>query len=74
MSSVKSENKDLTEVIEDLLRENIELKLALGNARTHARTIDNVTTREFAARCGVTPTQLSQWTSERIVTEPDFKD
>lgn len=63
-----------TKQIEALLRENLELKLALGNARTHARTIDSVTTREFAARCGVTATQLSEWTGEPITTPPQFVD
>jgi transcriptional regulator with XRE-family HTH domain len=51
------------------------LRATLKAARTWAREQKQTTTREFAAVCGVTPTQLSQWTCDTsTLGEPDFKD
>lgn len=60
--------------VEELRRENRELKLALSNARTNAKLLDKVTTREFATRCGITATQLSQWTDHMPTRRPDLID
>jgi DNA-binding transcriptional regulator YiaG len=55
--------------------EEIEkLKAALKSCREAARNNFSVTTRDFASMCGVSATQLSEWTSDPITTEPDFKD
>jgi septal ring factor EnvC (AmiA/AmiB activator) len=60
----------------DALKAEIErLRATLKAARTWAREQKQTTTREFAAVCGVTPTQLSQWTCDTsTLGEPDFKD
>ena len=59
--------------IEELELENARLREALKRARELAR-VHNYTMREFATHCGITPFELSEWTSERLTTEPDFKD
>jgi hypothetical protein len=49
------------------------LREALKSARTAARS-NGVTTRRFAAWCGVSPTQLSEWTADLPDCEPDLID
>ena len=59
--------------IQELEIENKRLREALTRARELAR-VHNYTMREFATHCGITPFELLEWTSERLTTEPDFKD
>lgn len=61
------------ERIEELELENARLREALKRARELAR-VHNYTMREFALHCGITPTQLSQWTDSTPNKEPNFKD
>lgn len=49
------------------------LRAAMREARGFARERGN-TLRSFAQRCGVTPTQMSEWTAEPIDSNPDFID
>lgn len=50
----------------------IALQSALRSARKAARD-DGVTTRLFAEWCGISPTQLSEWTGDELPrTPPDF--
>ena len=59
--------------LEGLYIENAKLREALKQARRIAQDQDH-TMREFAAKIGITPTQLSAWTDEIPDQEPDFKD
>lgn len=74
MATNAIEQTDWRDMVEELRRENRELKLALSNARTNAKILDKVTTREFATRCGITATQLSQWTDHMPARRPDLID
>ena len=49
------------------------LRRAITNARNFAHN-NGWTMRTFARLIGVSATQLSEWTSDPITTEPDFKD
>ena len=60
-------------VIQELRKENEELREAMKKARLIAR-VNGYSMREFAAKIGITPTQLSAWTDEIPDREPDFKD
>jgi len=51
-----------------------QLKAAMKRCREATRNNFSVTTRDFASMCGVSATQISEWTSDPINTEPDFKD
>lgn len=68
-----SEAQELSEYLR-LANENEQLKTALKQARESARHKYQVTTRCFASMCGISPTQLSKWTSTIPSQEPDFKD
>lgn len=58
-----------------LLESHAALKLALTNARKEARAEEGLTTRGFALWCGVSPTQLCEWTGPPLPKEiPDFMD
>ena len=52
--------------------EEFLLRKALSSARTYARENGLATTRQFAAWCGVSPSQLSEWTSDEPSGPPDF--
>jgi hypothetical protein len=54
--------------------ENKALKESLKTARKYMRDHFNMTMTGFARALGVTPTQLSSWTSEPITTHPQFVD
>jgi len=61
-------------VIDELIAERDALRAALKRARAYA--VDKqrkhpLGLRGFAAECGVSPTQLSQWTSESL-GKPDI--
>lgn len=58
---------------ESLKAENEALKAVLSRAREVANE-NGVTMRDFAKQLGITPTQLSQWTSESVTQDPDLKD
>lgn len=60
-------------IIQELRTENAKLREALKKARLIAR-VNGYSMREFAAKIGITPTQLSAWTDEIPDREPDFKD
>ncbi len=51
--------------------EIIALRNALKSARLGAK-LRGITTREFAAMCAITPTQLSAWTADNIPEPPDI--
>lgn len=57
-------------------KENAALKAALKRARALAirPSACGFTMRQFATHIGITPTQLSEWTSEKPTSEPDFVD
>lgn len=59
--------------VRQLEAENARLREALKQARRFAAD-NHYTMREFAAKIGITPTQLSAWTDEIPDREPDFKD
>lgn len=59
---------------QSLAEENEALKAALKAARKYMRNHFNMTMTGFARALEVTPTQLSQWTSEPITTPPQFVD
>lgn len=54
--------------------DNRRLRAALRRCREAARNNYCVTTLEFAAMCDVSAKAISDWTSDPIATEPDFKD
>jgi hypothetical protein len=56
-----------------LNKENAALRSALKSARLGAK-LRGITTREFAAMCAISPTQLSEWTSDPIESHPEFID
>jgi hypothetical protein len=58
-------------VIEHLISDRNSLLAALKSARLGAK-LRGVTTREFAAMCAITPTQLSRWTADWPDCEPDI--
>ena len=60
-------------VIQELRKENEELREAMKKARLIAR-VNGYTMREFAGQIGITATQLSKWTDEIPDLEPDFRD
>ena len=64
---------DLLEAIRVRMLEHFELKQALAKCREACRS-KAITTRQFAAMCGITPTLLCQWTSPSMeeLGEPDF--
>ena len=51
--------------------ENEELRAALKACRAYMFS-QGMTTRRFAEACGISPSQLSEWTAGAINTEPDF--
>lgn len=59
-----------------LAEENAGLKEALKRARVLALrpSACGFTMRQFAEEIGITPTQLSAWTSDSIETPPQFVD
>ncbi len=57
-----------------LRTEVLQLKMALTHARKCCREEDGITSRRFAAYCGITTSQLSDWTAEKLKTKPDFWD
>lgn len=58
----------------ELRKECEAITAALKAARRYMRTHFNMTMTGFARALGVTPTQLSEWTSEPITSEPDLKE
>lgn len=68
-----SKNAVPFEAVAKLEKENAALKAALKEARALAlRPSCGFTMRQFAAEIGITPTQLSEWTSDKPTTAPDF--
>lgn len=72
--------KDLWQSHQGIANESIDhgtdafiLREAIQSARIAARS-NGITTRQFAAWCGVSPTQLSRWTDNTPLGEPDFID
>ena len=68
---------ELLQELENISSQAVELeqlKAALKSCREAARNNFSVTTRDFASMCVVSATQISEWTSDPITTEPDFKD
>lgn len=47
------------------------IKSAMREARAFARERGN-TLRSFSKRCGVSPSQMSEWTAEPILDPPDL--
>ena len=56
-----------------LNKENEALRSALKSARLGSK-LRGITTREFATMCCISSSQLSEWTSDPIVSSPDFID
>jgi hypothetical protein len=66
---------EVPNVIDELIAERDALRAAMKLARAYA--VDKqrkhpLGLRGFAAECGVSPTQLSQWTAEAVTGEPDI--
>jgi hypothetical protein len=61
------------ECVKKLHDEKEALQNALKSARLGAR-LHGITTRDFAAMCSISPTQLSRWTDSIPDCPPDFKD
>lgn len=64
--------KDVDKLNEEWQKHCASLMAALFNVRTTMRTVFGVTTRRFAAICGVTCEQLSKWTGDVPEEKPDF--
>jgi DNA-binding transcriptional regulator YiaG len=54
-----------------LQNENEVLRAALKACRAYMFS-QGMTTRRFAEACGISPSQLSDWTAGVVNTEPDF--
>lgn len=71
MSELEKLQRDLQQASE----ERDELRMALCVARENARKIPYaMTTRKFAAFCGMSPTRLCRWTDNDCDSPPDFVD
>jgi hypothetical protein len=72
----QSDELDYAEIVNAKVnRENELLRQALKSCRKavcEKSGYGRLTTREFAKACGVTPTQISEWTAELILDPPDF--
>lgn len=73
LSVSNAENAGPSEAIAKLEKENAAIKSALKGARNIALHA-GYNMRLFAKHIGITPTQLSEWTSEMPTSEPDFVD
>lgn len=56
----------------DLIRDLDALVAALKHARIACRDEYGITTRKFARMCGISPTQLSEWTADIPAVPPDI--
>lgn len=72
--AVINNDAEARELLNDCGDEIERLRAALRKARDWARESQQVTTRNFATICGVTPTQLCEWTHDPFIGEPDFID
>ncbi len=63
--------KKLHDEKEQIETERNAMREALRSARLGAK-LRGITTREFAAMCAITPTQLSAWTSDIPNRHPDI--
>ena len=62
---------EVPNAIDELVEERDALKEALKHCRETMRR-HGITTRAFAAACGISPTQLSAWTADEPDGEPDI--